>query len=413
MKERIIFHVDVNNAFLSWSAILLLKNGYPQDIRKIPSIIGGDEKARHGIVLAKSPVAKKYGVVTAETLYQAKKKCPSLKIFPPNYSWYYEKSRELFDYLSQYTPLLEKFSIDECFMDMSGTKYLYKNYQELAYKIKEEIKQKFGYTVNVGIANNKLCAKMASDFEKPDKVHTLWKEEVPKKMWPLKVGELFMVGKKSAQILNGLHIETIGQLAHADEKILKKHFKNQAISMKEAALGIDDSKVEPRGSKTTSISTTETLPYDYIEEEKLKEIIFRQTEEVTRQLREQKQYAKTVAIIYKNNQFQNYSSQAKLQNPTNNTKEIYKLAVEIFDRSYKKDPIRLIGIRLADLTASKEKQLTLFEEEKDYDVEEEEFQKTIDDINKKFGKAILTPASLKMIGESNSKRAIKNQIKNN
>lgn len=397
MKERIIFHIDVNNAFLSWSAVWLLKTGYKIDIRTIPSIIGGSETERRGIVLAKSPVAKKFGIITAETIYQAKKKCPNLKMFQPNYQWYYEKSRELFNYLSQYSPLIEKFSVDECFLDMSGTNYLYKDYETLAKHIKKEIKEKFGYTVNIGIANNKLCAKMASDFEKPDKVHTLYKDEIQEKLWPLPVGDLFMVGKKSKEILNKLKIITIEDLAKADDKQLEKQFKNQARYLKEAAWGIDNSKVEPRSSKTTSISVSETLPYDYEDEEKLKEVLFRQTEEVTRELRGQKQYTRTVAIIYKNNQFKSHSAQAKLPNPTNSMKEIYKLVNEIFDKSYKKEPIRLIGIRLSDFSDKQEKQLSLFEEEV---VENEsEIQKTIDNINEKFGKSIIAPASLKLIGK--------------
>lgn len=404
MKERIIFHIDVNNAFLSWTAVLLLKNGYKQDIRKIPSIIGGDESQRHGIVLAKSPIAKKYGIVTAETLYQARKKCPSLQCFPANFEWYQEKSKELMNYLSQYSPLIEQFSVDECFIDMTGTNYLYKNYEELAYKIKDEVKEKFGYTVNVGIANNKLCAKMASDFEKPDKVHTLYSNEITSKMWPLPVGDLFMVGKKTAEALNKLNINTIGDLANADIKLLEKHFKNQSIYLKQSALGIDESKVSPRKEQTTSISTTETLPYDYTDEEKLKEILFRQTEEVTRQLRQKKQFARTVAVIFKNNQFVNYSAQAKLPTETNITKEIYKLVVEIFDKNYKKDPIRLIGVRLADLTNKKEKQITLFEDEVEEEEKEDVFQQTLDNINNKFGKSLIAPASLKLISKNKSNK---------
>ena len=408
MKERIIFHVDVNNAFLSWTAVLLLKKGYPIDIREIPSIIGGSETERRGIVLAKSPVAKRFGIKTAETIYQAKRKCPNLKVFPPNYRWYYEQSTKLFEYLSQYSPVLEKFSIDECFIDMTGTNYLYKDYYQLAIKIKEEIKEKFGFTVNVGIGNNKLCAKMASDFEKPDKVHTLLKVEVEEKLWPLNVGDLFMVGKRTTEELNKLNIFTIKDLAMASDKILERQFKNQARYLKEAAWGIDNTKVEPRSSKTTSISTTETLTHDYTDEEKLKDILFRQTEDVTRELRKQKQYAKTVAVIYKNNSFRNYSAQSKLPYPTNSTKEIYKLVIEIFNKSYKKDPIRLIGVRLADLQETKERQLTLFEENTIEEDQEEEIQKTIDDINQKFGKSIVAPASLKIIGNPKSKRNMKN-----
>ena len=404
MKERIIFHIDVNNAFLSWTAIYLLKNGYKQDIRNIPSIIGGDEKQRHGIVLAKSPIAKKYGIVTAETIYSAKKKCPSLQMFPPNYEWYSKCSKELFAYLKQYSPNLEQFSIDECFIEMTGTNYLYKDHIELAHKIKEDVKKLFGFTVNIGIGNNKLCAKMASDFEKPDKVHTLFKDEIASKMWPLDVGELFMVGKKTKEELNKMNIFTIKDLANTSERMLERKFKSQAKYLKEAAWGIDNSKVTARSNKRESISTTETLNHDYTDEDKLKEILFRQADDVARQLRKQGEYAKTVAIIFKNNQFKNYSAQAKLKLPSNSTKNIYELAIKIFDENYKKDPIRLIGIRLSDFQTKKEEQISLFEEKESTEtVENEEIQRTIDKINNKFGKSLITPASLKMIINRKSK----------
>ena len=405
MKERIIFHIDVNNAFLSWTAVYLLKNGYKQDIRNIPSIIGGDEKQRHGIVLAKSPIAKKFGIVTAETIYSAKKKCPSLQMFPPNYEWYSKCSKELFNYLKQYSPNLEQFSIDECFIEMTGTNYLYKNHIELAHKIKEEVKKLFGFTVNIGIGNNKLCAKMASDFEKPDKVHTLFKDEIASKMWPLDVGELFMVGKKTKEELNKMNIFTIKDLANTSERMLERKFKSQAKYLKEAAWGIDNSKVTERSSKRESISTTETLNHDYTDEDKLKEILFRQADDVARQLRKQGEYANTVAVIFKNNQFKNYSAQAKLKLPSNSTKKIYELAIKIFDENYKKDPIRLIGIRLADFQTKKEEQISLFEEKESTEtVENEEIQRTIDKINNKFGKSLVTPASLKMIRNEKSKK---------
>ena len=405
MKERIIFHIDVNNAFLSWTAVYLLKNGYKQDIRNIPSIIGGDEKQRHGIVLAKSPIAKKFGIVTAETIYSAKKKCPSLQMFPPNYEWYSKCSKELFNYLKQYSPNLEQFSIDECFIEMTGTNYLYKNHIELAHKIKEDVKKLFGFTVNIGIGNNKLCAKMASDFEKPDKVHTLFKDEIASKMWPLDVGELFMVGKKTKEELNKMNIFTIKDLANTSERMLERKFKSQAKYLKEAAWGIDNSKVTERSSKRESISTTETLNHDYTDEDKLKEILFRQADDVARQLRKQGEYANTVAVIFKNNQFKNYSAQAKLKLPSNSTKKIYELAIKIFDENYKKDPIRLIGIRLADFQTKKEEQISLFEEKESTEtVENEEIQRTIDKINNKFGKSLVTPASLKMIRNEKSKK---------
>lgn len=393
MEERIIFHIDVNNAFLSWTAVKLLNEGYKEDIRTIPSVIGGNEQERKGVVLAKSPVAKKYGISTAETLYQARKKCPNLKIFPPDHEWYKKESNALFTYLSKYSPTMEKFSIDECFLDMSKTNYLYKDYLQLAYFIKDDIKKRFGFTVNIGIGNNKLCAKMASDFEKPDKVHTLYLNEVETKMYPLDVSCLLMVGKRVSEELHKLNIRTIKDLAEADLSLLKKHFKSQAIYLKNAAHGLDDSPVNPVRAKNESISTTETLLHDTTNHDKLKEVLLRQTEEVTRQLREKKLFAKTVAVIFKNNNFEHTTAQTTISNPTNNTKEIYKLVIETFDKNYKDEPLRLIGVRLANLTDNSSKQLSLFSEE----AQENKIQDTIDDINKKFGKSIISTASLKKI----------------
>ena len=403
MKENYVFHIDVNNAFLSWTAVLLLKDGYNKDIREIPSVTGGDPKTRTGIVLAKSPVAKKYGIVTAETLYSAKKKCKDLEIYPPDFKWYYKKSRELMDYLKQYSPIQEQFSVDECFLDMSGMKYIYDDLIKLAYKIKDEVKEKFGYTVNIGIGNNKLCAKMASDFEKPDKVHTLLKDEIVSKLWPLDVGDLFMCGKKTKAELNKMSIYTIGDLAKKDKKFLEKHFKTQGTYLYNACRGIDTSLVEETHSKNQSISVTETMPHDYSDREELKEILFRQTEEVTRELRSKELFVKTVGVIFKNNNFISYSAQTTLNKPTNNTKEILKKVYEVFDENYKEDEIRLIGVRLANLTKDKSEQISLFDENNDE--KEDSIQKTIDNINNKFGKSLIKPASLKLINGRKSKKS--------
>lgn len=397
MAERIIFHIDVNNAFLSWTAVQLLEEGYNIDIRTIPAIIAGDESKRHGIVLAKSPIAKKYGIVTAETIYQAKMKCPNLKIFSPNHEIYQRKSKQLMNYLKTFTPIMEQFSIDECFLDMTGTKYLYTNHLELAYKIKDEIKEKFGFTVNVGIGNNKLCAKMASDFEKPDKVHTLLKSEIKEKLWPLPVNDLFMCGKKTSIELNKMNIYTIKDLAEYDFQKLEKKFKSQAKYLKQAAWGIDESKVEERKDKRQSISTTRTLPHDEENREKLKEVLFVQTEDVCRQLREQNLYASTIAIIYKDKYFKSTTVQEQLENATDNTKEILKKINSLFEKSYNNIPVRLIGVRLANLTKFKNTQVSIFDTEIDNDSKEESIQKTVDKINKKFGSSLIMPASIKKL----------------
>ena len=257
--------------------------------------------------------------------------------------------------------------------------------------------EKFGYTVNVGIGNNKLCAKMASDFEKPNKVHTLFKDEIEEKLWPLDVSELFMCGKKTTEVLNKLNIHTIKDLAHTNDKVLERNFKNQSVYLKKAAWGIDESKVESKDNKRESISTTETLPYNYNNPQKLKEILLRQTEKVSRELREQKQYAKTVAVIYKNSDFVNYSAQIQMTTPTNKTNEIYLKVVELFNNSWKKDPLRLIGVKLTGFTDTKEYQTTIFDNSIEANEKDDEIQSIVDTINNKYGNNAITTASLKKI----------------
>ena len=393
MKERVIFHIDVNNAFLSWTAVDLLRKGYSIDIRKIPSVIGGDEEKRRGIVTAKSPVAKKMGVQTAEPLFMARRKCPNLQVFKGDYALFRRESDQLYRYFCQFTDRIERFSIDECFLDMTGTNLMYDDPIKLAYRMKDEIYEKFGYTVNIGIANNKLCAKMASDFEKPNKVHTLFQNEIKEKMWPLSVSELFMVGKSSSKQLVEMGIRTIGDLAKVDVSILKRRFKSQGEMMHEYANGIDYSLVEPRSPKNKSISVTETLEKDIDSIPILKKILLRQADKVGKQARKEKLYATTIAVIFKTNDFVSYSHQVKLVNATNVTEEIYKNSVQILKNGWRGEPLRLIGIRLGDFTSNNGRQISLFEQEKDGN--NEKIQAVLDNITDKFGDGVIIPASLK------------------
>ena len=329
VMEKIIFHIDVNNAFLSWTAVKLLKEGYKVDIRTIPSVIGGDEETRHGIVLAKSPVAKKYGIVTAETLYQARKKCPFLKTFSADREFYKEMSSKMFQYISNYSPDVEKFSIDECFVDMTGTHYLYNDLIGLAYKIKDEINEKFGFTVNIGIGNNKLCAKMASDFEKPNKVHTLFSNEIESKMWPLPIDDLLFVGKKTSEKLKKMGYKTIGDVAKCDVNILNKEFKNMGIDIWNRANGIDDSEVISTISENKSISVSWTLDHDSDDIDFIKEILLKQVDEVGRSLRRKNMYAKVVAVTIKTYDFISISKQCSLEYPINSNDDIYDNVIKL------------------------------------------------------------------------------------
>ena len=392
--SRIIFHIDVNNAFLSWTAVKLLKEGYKVDIRTIPSVIGGDESTRHGIVLAKSPVAKKYGVVTAETLYSARKKCPGLKTFPADRECYREMSSKLINYISNFSPDLEQFSIDECFLDLTGTSYLYDDVIALAYKMKDEIYSKFGFTVNIGIANNKLCAKMASDFEKPNKVHTLFDYEIETKMWPLPIDDLFMVGKKTAFKLKKMGFFTIGDVAKCNPERLIREFKSFGSIIHERANGIDDSIVDSTISENKSISVSWTLERDTDDVLEIKKILLKQVDEVGRSLRRKNLFTGVVAITFKTADFVSFSRQTTLEIPINSNEDIYDIVIKLLHKVWNFEKIRNIGIRLSKFTDVRVEQESLFDNSSEKIINNEKIQHALDKIKDKYGTDIINPASL-------------------
>ncbi len=386
-------HIDVNNAFLSWSAIDLLNKGFGYDIRNSYAVIGGDETTRRGVVLAKSMPAKKMGIQTGETLFSARKKCPALRTFPPNYLWYQKMSAQLFTLLSHYTCDIEIFSIDECFLDYGKVAHLYGDPIDFAYRLKEEIYTKLGFTVNIGIANNKLCAKMASDFEKPNRVHTLWENEVKDKMFPLPISDLFGVGKKSTEKLKKLGIHTIGILAQSSVNQLYPYFKNQSLHLIEIANGIDESPVVVTKEENKGISNSTTLPKDVSSKVELCQVLESISNNVALELRRQNKYTQVICVQLKDQYFHSYSHQKKLKNATNLTKEIYETSKELLDEMWQGEPIRLVGIRLDHLSNQSMHQVSLFEivEKRDQDVK---LEKTIDSLKEKYGFQVIENASL-------------------
>ncbi len=388
--ERQILHVDVNNAFLSWTAIDMLKKGSKIDIREIPAVIGGDESKRSGIVLAKSMKAKECGIKTADTIYQSRIKCPGLKIFPSDFKIYRKYSNKLYNLLLEYTDKIERFSIDECFLDM--TQYLMNDtLLNKGKEINKRVKEELGFTVNVGVAHNKLLAKMASDFTKPDRVHTLFENEIQDKMWPLHVSELFMLGKRTVPKLYNMQIRTIGDLAKADKKILQSKFGKHGIMMWEYANGIDNSEVKYIKEKPKGIGNSVTLPQDISNIEKLEEILLALTEQVTYRLRKQKMIAKVVNVQLRNKDFVDTSHQRKMLNATASTKEIYSNAKELLEQMYiKGTPIRLIGVRVDDLTDKEEMQISLFDNSENK--KQKELDKAIDKLKDKYGYNLVTRA---------------------
>ena len=377
-------HIDVNNAFLSWTALELLQNGSKYDIRNSYAVIGGDPSARKGIVLAKSNPAKKQGVVTAETLYSAKKKCPVLRVYKPNYSFYQKMSNSMFQLLYKYTPDIEIASIDECYLDYTPIKHIYGDPLDFAKKIQSEIYENLGFTVNIGIANNKLCAKMASDFEKPFKIHTLYENEVISKMWPLKVGELFGIGKKTVPKLEKLNIYTISDLANSDLNKLSKYFKNQAQYLINRANGIDEAKVVSTPPERKGIGNEITLPKDIETKDEVFNCFKILSEQISARLKKMGKYALTITL--KDNLFIRSTHQKKLLNAIRNSEDILKIAKELYLEMKYEKPIRLIGIRVNNLTDMVIHQVSIFEN----NIEESiKLEKTVDDLKEKYGTKII------------------------
>ena len=382
--ERQILHVDVNNAFLSWLAVYKLKNGEQVDIREQVAVIGGDETKRSGIVLAKSSKAKQFGIVTGETLYSARQKCRNLQVYPGDYKIYREYSNKLYNLLLEYTDKIERYSIDECFLDMTnylmGDKLINK-----ANEINKRIKKELGFTVNVGVAHNKLLAKMASDFTKPDRVHTLYEEEIPQKMWDLPISELFMIGKRTVPKLYNMGIKTIGQLAKSDEKLLIKKFGKFGKVMWEYANGIDEAEVNYLPEKPKSIGNSVTLPIDVSDISQLEEVIVALSEQVSYRLRKEDLLATVVNVQLRTKNFEDFSHQAKLDCATSSTKEILKNAKYLFREMYKTGMlIRLVGVRGDGLVEKEQLQLSLFGNTED-SKKQQKLDSVLDGLNEKYG----------------------------
>lgn len=360
--SRTIFHIDVNSAFLSWTAVEQLKQDTAVDIRTIPAIIGGDQEARRGVVLAKSLPAKQYGIRTGEPVANAVRKCPNLRIERPDHMLYEHYSHSLMEFLHTYTPDIEQVSVDECYLDFTGISHRYTSPIDGAIEIKNTIKNMFGFTVNVGIATNKLLAKMASDFEKPDKIHTLFPEEIVVKMWPLPVGELYMAGRASVETLKKLDIQTIGELANADPGILELHLKSHGRMLWEFANGIENSPVVTKPAKAKGIGNSTTLPKDARTKEEAAHILLELAQSVGARLRRAGQKAGMVSVEIKYFNFETASHQKQLIRATNSDTILYEAANALFGELWNQEPVRLLGIRSSKLVPSDEpEQLTIFD----------------------------------------------------
>ncbi len=393
----IIFHIDVNSAYLSWTAVEQLKNGAKVDLREIPAIIGGDQKSRHGVVLAKSPAAKRYGIRTGEPVANAFRKCPNLVMFPPDHKMYREKSRLLMEYLRTFTKEIEQVSVDECYMDFTSIADRYHSPIDGAVEIKDGIKERFGFTVNIGISSNKLLAKMASDFEKPDRIHTLFPQEIEQKMWPLPIGELYMAGKSSVEVLKKLEINTIGDLARTDPNLITLHLKSHGRMLWEFANGRGTDVVRAEPEEAKGIGNSTTLREDAATIEEVRPVFERLAGSVAGRLRKAGKKAGMVSMEIKYHDFRTASHQIQLDKATSDEKVLMETACSLFLEIWSGEPVRLLGIRTSKLVdEAAPEQLTIFDIQMPPELDEKHkrLKKAMDELNARFGEGAVVKASL-------------------
>ncbi|NLC66564.1 MAG: DNA polymerase IV [Clostridium sp.] len=387
--KTIIFHVDVNSAFLSWNAVWNLQRGADKDIRNIPSIIAGNPENRQGIVLAKSIACNKYGIKTADTIYEAESKYPGLEIYSPMYNVYIASSDAMLNILNTYSPLVERYSIDECFMDMRDLPR--DKSIEIANKIKNHIYTELGFTVNIGVSTNKLLAKMASDFKKPNRVHTLFQDEIKVKMWPLSINKLFMVGPSTNKALTNININTIGDLANTDEDFLYKKFNKHGFIISNYARGIDKSifsKVEKTEMK--GMGHSKTFPKDVYTKDEAYKLLLALSDNLILKLQNSNKKTRTVSVKIKDMNRNTVRKQRSLNYETSSSNEIINCILKLFDELWDGNPIRQMGISFSNLSDSINYQLSIFDlENKEYFLDN-----SVKNIKNIFGDTSIKRASL-------------------
>lgn len=393
---RSIMHIDANSAYLSWTALDMLEHGHTQDYREVPAIVAGDPKSRHGIVLAKSLSAGKYGIRTAMTLYEALRRCPELVVLKPDYDLYVRKSKAMYEILYGFSPVVERYSIDECYLDYTASRGLFGDPVKAAHKLKDRIHGELGFTVNVGVSVNKLLAKMGSELEKPNKVHTLYPSEIAEKMWPLDVQELFHCGKATADKLRRIGINTIGEIAQADLATIQAVLKPaQGRLIHDYANGIDDSPVVAQEEDVEiqkGIGNSTTLARDVTDRCQAHEVLLAISERVGARLRKLGRSARLVGLVVRSSDLSWYQHQSMLDTPISTTRQIYEEAKRLFDAMWKGEPVRQLGIRLSELCADIHQQMSIF------DNEETERQRiidsTVDSIRSIYGNEAITRGTL-------------------
>ena len=390
--EKVIFHIDVNSAYLSWSSLKALAEGKETDYRTIPCVVGGDESKRHGVVLAKSLSAKQYGIRTGESLFEARRKCPGLTILKPDFTTYVKMSRAMFRIFEKYSPDIYQYSIDEAFLDMTGMEELLGPPGQSALRLKNEIRDTLGFTVNVGISSNYLLAKMASDFEKPDKIHTLFPEEIREKMWPLPVGDLFSVGRSARKKLEKHGVKTIGELAALDRGRLVSEMGIQGGVIWDYANGIESSPLVQREIKEKSYGSSITTSEDVTTCQEACQMLLGLCETVGTRLRLDSMKVSTISVQVTDYNFKKRSHQKSLGHSTDVTAEIYEAACALMQELWNGTPVRLIGVSGGKAAVEEYEQLSFFTDEKKE--KQKKLDRAMDSLKSRFGDGAVVRASL-------------------
>ena len=387
-KNRVILHCDMNGFFAS---VKLLD--YPE-LRDKAMAVCGDPESRHGIILAKNEIAKRYGIVTAETLWQARKKCPELQTIPPHHKKYQHYSRLINEIYLQYTDMVEPFSVDESWLDVTASQKLFGNGKQIADKIRHQVKKELGLTLSAGVSFNKIFAKMGSDYKKPDATTVITQENYKNILWPLDIRDLFFVGKATADKLQGIGIHTIGQLAESDRHTVTALLGKQGSIIHDYANGLDQTPVSRFDERedVKSIGNGSTFRRNLEGIQDIRTAVIALSDTVAVRLRQKKKKAFGVKVDIKDPSLKVISRQQQLDNPTNLAENIADTAVSIIEKSWNlRHPIRMLTVTAINLCPEDQaQQLSLFSSENFQNETGEKMERTMDDIRKKFGRNAIT-----------------------
>ena len=381
-KDRTILHCDCNAFYASVECV------QRPELKCVPMAVGGDQESRHGIILAKNELAKKFNIQTAETIWQAKQKCPELVVVPPRHDLYAEYSRAVNKIYGEYTEQVEKFGIDESYLDVTNSRMLFGDGETIANTLRERIKRETGLTISVGVSFNKVFAKLGSDYKKPDAVTVISRENYQEVVYPLPVNTLLFVGKSTEQALAKMYIQTIGELAAADEDMLTKKLGKAGAVLHKYACGEDDEPVRSvyEREEVKSVGNSITFRRNLVGEDEIKAGIRALAGSVAARLRRHGLKCATVQVTIKNPDFKSISRQKPLMSPSFLEREICQAAVEIVRENWNmKMPVRMLSVTGLNLReAGQARQLSLFDNDED-NKKQEQLEKTIDSLREKFG----------------------------